>query len=62
VSPSSILAARSSDPRQLAAETILRMYLKERGEDLLVMLSELQVRCWLPAGWCHVGVSGCFWF
>ncbi|KAL4859195.1 Asparagine synthetase [glutamine-hydrolyzing] 1 [Chlorella vulgaris] len=42
VSPSSILAARSSDPRQLAAETILRMYLKERGEDLLVMLSELQ--------------------
>ncbi|EFN53405.1 hypothetical protein CHLNCDRAFT_58655 [Chlorella variabilis] len=43
-SPSSILAARA-DPRQLAAETILRMYLKEakeRGGDLLVLLSELQ--------------------
>lgn len=41
-SPSSILAARA-DPRQLAAETILRMYLKERNNDLLVLLSELQV-------------------
>ena len=41
-SPSSILAART-DPRQLAAETILRMYMKERGSDPLVLLSELQV-------------------
>ena len=41
-SPSSILAARA-DPRQLAAEIILRMYYKERGADLLVLLSELQV-------------------
>lgn len=41
-SPSSILAARA-DPRQLAAETLLHMYLKERGGDLLVLLSELQV-------------------
>lgn len=41
-SPSSILASRA-DPRQLAAETILRMYLKERSGDLLVLLSELQV-------------------
>ncbi|KAL4458720.1 hypothetical protein ABPG75_013585 [Micractinium tetrahymenae] len=40
-SPSSILAARA-DPRQLAAETLLHMYLKERGGDLLVLLSELQ--------------------
>ncbi|KAL4426703.1 hypothetical protein ABPG77_004759 [Micractinium sp. CCAP 211/92] len=40
-SPSSILAARG-DPRQLAAETLLHMYLKERGGDLLVLLSELQ--------------------
>ena len=40
-SPSSILAGRA-DPRQLAAETIMRMHAKERGGDALLLLSELQ--------------------
>ncbi|KAI7846105.1 hypothetical protein COHA_000366 [Chlorella ohadii] len=42
-SPSSVLAGRG-DPRQLAAETLLHMYIKERqaGGDLLLLLSELQ--------------------
>lgn len=43
-SPSSILRASRGDPRQLAAETIQRMYMRERSGDLLVLLSELQVR------------------
>ncbi|PSC71115.1 asparagine synthase (glutamine-hydrolyzing) [Micractinium conductrix] len=41
-SPSSILRASRGDPRQLAAETIQRMYMRERSGDLLVLLSELQ--------------------
>lgn len=41
-SPSSVLAAHA-DPRQRAAETILRMYQKQRSADILLLLSELQV-------------------
>ena len=56
-SPSSILAARA-DPRQLAAEVILRMYYKERGGDLLVLLSELQVGAARRAAGVHEGRRG----
>lgn len=57
-SPSSVLAGRS-DPRQLAAETLLHMYIKERqaGGDLLLLLSELQVGAGVELGGCLQ--SGC---
>lgn len=43
-SPNSTLALNArADPRQLAAQTILRMYQGARGGDPLVLLSELQV-------------------
>ena len=53
-SPSSTLAAAAaaSDPRQLAAEVLVRMLAKDRSADPLLLLSELQV------GWVGGGRRG----
>lgn len=62
-SPSSVLAGRG-DPRQLAAETLLHMYIKERqaGGDLLLLLSELQVRGAAGRrGCCVLGCTALCW-
>ncbi len=63
-SPSSVLAGRG-DPRQLAAETLLHMYIKERqaGGDLLLLLSELQVRVQIASLWAARAaewIGGCW--
>lgn len=42
-SPTAVLPAPPADPRQLAAELVARAYRANRGGDLLVLLSELQV-------------------